>query len=384
MMLKYELKKVWTKRINRMLLIVVLLLSIVFSGFAIGSFRFVDNNGNTHTGLSAPRAMVEDKNQWKGELSSDRIAEIIRKTQNGDLQSTMDFIYPLSKMLIGEFSDMDNYEAILSADHAQISSFYDIYSSNLNRMIDEYGDTTEKKIFLTGQYGKIETPFYYEAYDSWDTMLLYAATFSLVLIVIVGFLAAEIFAEEFQCKAAPVFFSTQYGRSKAVYTKICTGLIVATLVYGGSMGLLSLIGFGVMGTSGFSTVYQLEQPYSLYPVSFGRMYSIVVICGYIACLVSASVSMLIAAKTRKVSVAVCVPFALFCLSPFVGQVLPFQTLFTLTPDQLTNIVNCARIPYIYQIGTIVFRQIPFLIGFYSLVSVLLLPIAYKSYHKLRL
>ena len=39
MMLKYELKKVLNKRINRVLLTATLLLSVVFSILAIGSFE---------------------------------------------------------------------------------------------------------------------------------------------------------------------------------------------------------------------------------------------------------------------------------------------------------------------------------------------------------
>ena len=38
MMLKYELKKVLSKRINRVLMVSALLLSVVFSVFAIGSY----------------------------------------------------------------------------------------------------------------------------------------------------------------------------------------------------------------------------------------------------------------------------------------------------------------------------------------------------------
>ena len=104
------------------------------------------------------------------------------------------------------------------------------------------------------------------------------------------------------------------------------------------------------------------------------MYGILVLGGYIASLLAASVAMLIASKTRAMSIAAVVPFVLFCVSPFIGRVLPFRTFFSLTPDQLTNILNCARIPYIYQIGNVVFRQIPFIIVFYAVLAAGLLPL----------
>lgn len=384
MMLKYELKKILNKRLNRVVLAAALLLMVVFSIFAIGSFRAVDANGESHTGLSAARIMVADKNRWQGELTPEVIEKTVESNKAGDYQSTSDIIYSASKMLVGEFSDLDDYEAILSADSAQIASLYDTYRENLRTMSEEYGDTQEKQAFLMEQYEKIETPFTYEAYDSWDTMLMYATTCSLILIIVIGFLTAGIFAEEFQYKADAVFFSTRYGRSKAIHTKIRAGLIIATLVYGIGMGVLSAICFSVMGVSGAATAYQFSQPYSVYSVTFGQMYGILVLGGYIASLLAASVSMLIASKTRTMSIAVAIPFVLFCVSPFIGRALPFRTFFSLTPDQLTNIVNSARIPYIYQIGSFVFRQIPFIIVFYAVIAVALLPLVYRNFHKLLL
>lgn len=384
MMLKYELKKVLNKRMNRVLLAVAMLLMVVFSIFAIGSFRAVDTDGETVTGFSAARIMVEDKNRWKGELTPEVIKKSVESRLADDWQSTSDIIYSTSKMLVGEFSDLDDYEAILSADSAQIASIYDIYHDNLGAMSEEYGDTPEKQAFLMEQYEKIDTPLTYEAYDSWDTMLMYATTCSLILIIVISFIAAGIFAEEFQYKADAVFFSTRYGRSKAVHAKIRAGLIIATVVYGIGIGLLSIISFSVLGTSGASTAYQFSQPYAIYSVTFGQMYGILVLSGYIASLLAASVSMLIASKTKTMSIAIVAPAVLFYVSPFVGRALPFRTFFSLTPDQLMNIVNCARIPYIYQVGTIVFRQIPFIIVFYAVISVAFLPLVYRNYHKLLL
>ena len=114
------------------------------------------------------------------------------------------------------------------------------------------------------------------------------------------------------------------------------------------------------------------------------MYAILALGGYVARLLAASVSMLIASKTKTMSIAIIVPAFLFYVSPFLGRALPFRTFFSLTPDQLMNIVNCARIPYIYQVGSIVFRQIPFIIVFYAMIAVAFLPLVYRNYHKLLL
>lgn|GEM_PF-5512784 len=69
---------------------------------------------------------------------------------------------------------------------------------------------------------------------------------------------------------------------------------------------------------------------------------------YIASLLAASVAMLAAAVTRSMNIAVCLPFLLFCVSPFIGRALPFHKFLTLTSDQLTNIPQCVKSPNVYQ------------------------------------
>lgn len=187
MMLKYELKKVLNKRMNRVLLAAAMLLMVVFSIFAIGSFqaRTEGTGGEIVTSLTAARILAADKNRWQGELNPEVITKSVESRQAGDYQSTSDIIDSTSRMLVGEFSDLDDYEAILSADSAQIASIYDTYHDNLRVMSEEYGDTPEKQAFLMEQYDKIDTPFTYEAYDSWDTMLMYATTCGLILIIVI-------------------------------------------------------------------------------------------------------------------------------------------------------------------------------------------------------
>ncbi|MGT2753989.1 ABC transporter permease [Streptococcus ovis] len=379
----YEMKKVLSKRVTQIAILIAIGLAFVFSLFAIGSFQYEDTDNHLIKGISAPRMLVETKNQWRGELSPDRIVELIQAKQNGDWQSTSDILFALNEMLVGEAKDNESYdyEAILTADSESLQSFYDYYKENLKKEVEEVGKTPEQRRFLMKEYKKIRSPFYYEAADAWDTMLLYATTFSLVLIMIISLITAGIFSDEFRYHTSAILFSTKYGRSKVIKSKIYAGLAITTFVYVIGMGLLSFICFSVMGISGILTAYQFYQPYSIYSLTFGELYGVILICGYIASLLSASLSMFVAAKTRMTSIAIVAPFILFFVSPFIGRVLPFKSFFSLTPDQLTNIMNSVRIPYIYQIGSVVFKQIPFLVLFYTLLSIAILPFLYYSFRQ---
>ena len=193
-----------------------------------------------------------------------------------------------------------------------------------------------------------------------------------------------IFTEEFQNRSASVFFSTRFGRSKSVRNKVFSGIIITILVYGCGMGLMSVIFFAVIGTSGADVAYQSLFPYAIYSVTCSQMYWIMVLSGFVASLLSAAVAMFVASKTKAISLSVAAPFVLFCVSPLLGRALPFKTFFLLSPGELTNLLNDARDVYIFQIGTVVFRQIPFLIIFYSMIALALIPLVYRNYHKLLL
>ena len=75
MMFKYELKKIFSKRVNQVLLAAVLVVTIIYSGMAIGSMRYVDEEGQNHTGIESGRLLAENINQWKGELTAEKISE---------------------------------------------------------------------------------------------------------------------------------------------------------------------------------------------------------------------------------------------------------------------------------------------------------------------
>jgi hypothetical protein len=143
-----------------------------------------------------------------------------------------------------------------------------------------------------------------------------------------------------------------------------------------------MICFGIMGISGVNTLYQMYQAYSIYIMTYGQYYLLTVVCGFIASLLAASLSMLVAAKMHTISVAVCIPFFLYCLLPFIGRALSgYTTIFNLIPTILTNVEASARVPLIYQIGNHVFRQIPLVMLMYTIVAIALIPLIYRSFHR---
>ena len=70
----------------------------------------------------------------------------------------------------------------------------------MEKMAEEYGKTSVQKKYLEKKYNEIKLPVEYESYSSWDTMIMYVETYSIILAIIVGFICAGIFADDFELK----------------------------------------------------------------------------------------------------------------------------------------------------------------------------------------
>lgn len=397
-MLRYELKKFFSKTVNRAILIVVILIAAAYSFLAAGSMRYTDANGENPDGIgkiAAGRKLAADKNQWKGELTAERIADVVqsykglRRQYQGEVPDneygkTVQSYWDILNFTANVYTMEPNFlpDVIDQISEEDVNYIYDIYGDNLQKAAEEYGETSEQEEFIKEQYGKLEIPVEYEAYDSWETMPMYIQTYVIILAVVIGFMAAGIFDEEFRNHAELVFFAAKYGRSKAIRNKIAAGIITATAVYWTGVGIMTLISFGIMGTSGFHMPYQFEDPDSVYAMTQGQRYLLIVVCGYIASLLSASVTMLVTAKMRTAKVAVCIPFFMFCVMLFIARSLSDVTrVVYYTTDVLTNVLQAVKVPTLFQIGDFVILQIPFVMVLYSAVSIILLPFIYRSYSR---
>ena len=395
LMLKYELMKVFSNRINRLLLVATMIVGVIASCFAIGSIRYIDKEGELHAGITAGRLLAKDQNAWKGEVTPEELSKIVKEytvllnqylgdIPDSEYGKTVQSYYDLKDFVVEILTpDIEWDESVLyQLTDDQLKDIYMVYQENMKKMAAEYGTTPEKKSFLEQKYEEIKLPFNYEGKEAWETMTMYAQTYVLLLAVVIGFLTAGIFSAEFRPGAEDIFFASRYGRSKAVKNKILAGVLMATVVYWIGVAILSLIAFSVMGTSGFFTPYQMDDPYSIYIITYGEYYLLILACGYVATMFSMALVMLVTAKMHTPNLAVCIPFILLCLIPFIERALTsFSGFFNLMPTILTNVYNSVRRPVIFQIGSIVFRQIPCLAFLYTGLFIVLLPIIYKSYRK---
>ena len=87
-MLKLELKRIFSKKINVFAIGLALILAVIFSGFAVTSNRYVDENGNASTGIMATRKLTDNRRAWKGTLTEDELGKVIEQNKNAVIQSS--------------------------------------------------------------------------------------------------------------------------------------------------------------------------------------------------------------------------------------------------------------------------------------------------------
>lgn len=401
-MLRFEIKKILSKTINKIVLLSLIAVTLTAAILSIRDVYFIENNGSKIIGFSAHNQLEESKNQYKGSLDSKLLGQVIKDNQEiNTTQASEDDGYrkkqglsDIRELLTVAFSKIGQYDYYivdtLSVEDSEF--FYSNRISNLKEYLNsedaKNSFSEEEKQFLITQYEELKTPFYYEYADGWKAILdaQYLPTLMTIIVILIGFLVAGIFSDEFQYKADAIFFSTKLGRNRAVFSKIGAGFVVTTGMYWFSMLLYSIIVLTVLGISGSNCPIQtISYSYwSLYNITYLQAYFFIMLGGYIGTLFILAAAMLVSVKCRSTIIASVVPFVLACIPMFLGRVPIFSRFSYFTPDQLLSIGKSMRDFSLVQIGNNVFGSISFIILIYTSLYLIFVPLTYRAYKKIQL
>lgn len=397
-MLRFEVKKVFSKSKNRITVIVMLIILIVTSILTINRVEYIDENGNHTVGISAARNLREAKNEWAGYLTEDVLREVIEENRaiNNSAEALSDDIQEQNKayakkqgisgivdVINSAFSGYRdyNYYAIDNISEGEVKDLYERRIITLKEWLNsgEERFTDEQKAFLIRQYENLETPFYYEYMDGWAALLLNISTFILILALVIGFLVSGIFSDEFQSKADSIFFSTKLGRNKGVLSKMGAGFCITSIFYVVFVFLYTFIVLLVLGVDGANCPVQFDLWRSVYNITFLQAYLFIVIGGYIGTLFASVLAMLVSALTRSTPTAIIVPFIVLCAFPFLSRIITLPGLCSFFPDQLLEIYLDIKESGLVELGGKVMTTAAVIIPVYAVVCVILQPVLYKVY-----
>lgn len=399
-MLKFEIKKIFSKPINKAALLIILAVLVAVSIFTINSVRYTDEEGNTKKGFVAARELRNKQNQWAGTVTEDVLKKVIQENAkiNSSKEALSDDIQEQNKAYakkqgFADIRDLINYSMsgfgeydyfyVDQTNANEVGNIYEKRISSLKEWLSMSGDsfTDAQKDFLIGQYEKLETPFYYEYIGGWDAMIPYLTIFILILALVIGFLSAGIFSSEFQLKAESIFFSAKLGRNKAIQTKIGAGILVVTAVYFFFTFLFTAIVLLALGADGANCPIQFEMWKSFYNITFFQWYLLIVIGGYVGTLFSSLLAMVVSAKTHSTAIAVVIPFIVLCAIPVLSNVISVPKIYALFPNQLLYITETVKDFSLYTIGGKVIGAINLIIPMYAIISVILILLLYVVYQR---
>ena len=403
-MTRFELKKIFSKPVNKIVFIILAISLCVVSYFTIGYADYVDENGEKSTGIAAASALREAKNEWAGYITDDVLRKVLEENaliinseeylstdviENNKAYSKRQGFSDIREMInwaFGGFQDYNYYRAD-SVTQEEISSFYSRRTDNLiawlNSDEQESRYSEQERQFLITQYEKLETPFYYEYADGWTALLEYTPTIIMLVVLITGFLVSGVFSDEIQLKADSIFFSSRLGRNKAVGAKIKAGFIVVTFVYWIMILLYSGIVLAVLGTGGANCAIQngFVNWKSFYNITYLQDYLLTVLGGYLGNLFILFLSMLASAKTYSKALAVTIPFILLFIPSFLSGISVLSEGLGLLPDQLLQVCTAIKTFNLYQIGTKIVGAVPIIFVMYFVLFCILLPVLYQVYRK---
>lgn len=406
MMVKYEIKKILCKTSNKIALLLLVLLLGVCCWLAL-DITYVNGNGVQESRLSAIHHIRSAKKEWAGVLDKEKLMLAVK--YNNKINATpeaksdelvqQEITYSrkqgfndIRTLLNLSFSNGFREYNYYTMDNLSVDNLDNFYSNRIKLLsswlYDEIGGGNNaysemEKAYLIKQYKSLSTPFYYDYSDGWVQLFEHSSTIIMIMMLILGYLVAGIFSSEFSYKSDSIFYSSYYGRDKAIRAKLAAGFEITTVIYWVMMLLYSAIVLGILGNDGANCCIQIHMSgwKSIYNITYWQEYLLTMLGGYIGSLFMCVMTMFISAKTRSTVLSVTVPFVLIFLPSFLGGIgsSNVQKILGLMPDNLLNINISLSVFNIYTIGGKVFGAVPILLVLYGLLTFVLFFITYRTY-----
>lgn len=403
----YEIKKAVLCRSGKITLLVFACVIAVSCWLATASVEWMNEKGEWESGPQAARKLRTARQEWKGYLDEEAlkkaIGELNRITAMPEYTSEdyedrcriyfyLQDIAPIWQMFTFSYApgyqEMDE-RMVDELTPADAASFYGnrtrllkegLYAedSALSRMFSE-----RQKQFLIARYESLKTPFYYDYMEGWQEMLRNCNVPILCMALVLSFLVAGIFANEFRWKADSVYFSSFLGRDKATAAKILACFLLVSVLYWLGILIYTLSTLCQLGFDGGDCPIQLTFWKSIYHLTYQQAYLLAVSAGYVGNLFVAFTAMWLSAKTRSSVAAVCVPFCILMLPATLRSttIVWLGKLVDLMPDQLMQYSMVLQTINNYDLGFAIVGRAPLLIVVYAVCAAALAPMLYWTYRR---
>lgn len=402
----YEIKKVFSRPGSKAA-VAVLAAVVAVSCYLATHIAYVNEQGDNEYGRAAVMRLRAAQKEWAGVLDTEKIRQVIeannRVNQSPEGQAedvrSGNIAYGRKQGFLGirsllnyayaeGFRISDWYRAdVLTPDMAD--QFYERRIGLLKDWLyDETGEayyrySPREKQFLVTRYETLQTPLAYDYAEGWVQLFRYAVMVIMLCMILLGYLVSGIFAGEFVQKADAVFFSSYYGRNKAIAAKLKAGAAIVTAVYFGAVCCYSAFVLWYLGADGYWLPVQAHWSAwkCFYHLTVWQKYLIIVFGGYVGCLFISLLCMWVSAAFKSRAAAVMVPIAMEFVPSFLGNIsnAAADKIIGLLPDRLLDLDVTLNLFHVYTVGHHVVGSVPLLFVLYGALAALFVPVIYGRY-----
>jgi len=254
-LVKYELKKIFNKKMNIVVIISCLFLIILLFSLSGTDFLATDESGESYKGKAAIILRKKQIKEIAGVLTNERIVDEIKRLQ--ELKNNPDNIAidsygekDLSREVYNKYLNNrlnlltninhvygDDYiNGLSTLDLENEKNFYESREKRIEELIVSSQDykgrtyTNKEKEYWIEKSKNVNTPFEYDFYFGYSNLY---STYEMLIIGLIAICIciSSVFSGEYQNGTDKILLTTKYGKSKGATAKIIASYIFAIVVF---------------------------------------------------------------------------------------------------------------------------------------------------------
>lgn len=410
MLVYYELQKIFVKRSNHIVLGLLIILMVYTCWSSFIQVEWIDDHGNSVTGHNAAVLLQSESQEWSGPMNQEMLEkvlsslkEIYRSTkidnQSGEsnwilrhqFQGFQDVVDIIGWCYTKD--DVQFEELVENLTKDDLSKLYSMRTNERKTWLYEdntswgyYNYSPAEKEYILNKFASFQTPLEFTYHEGWVQAIENLPNLLKYGIILLSFILAGIFSDEFTLKTDAVYYNSYYGRTKATAIKVGLGFLIITVAYWLCICIYSLVVLGGLGMDGYDCCIQTHANYWKIrnQISFLQFYLLAIGAGYLGYLFIGYLVLWISAKTKSPVLAVLIPSLLLLLPGFLWNFYSptMRRIIGILPDKLLDISTAIQYLYLYSIGNRVMTAVPIVLTVYPCATAVLFLLCYYEYrHK---
>lgn len=406
--LKFELYKTVKRKLFLFSPIIILGTAVILLAASLSSAYSYDENGNEVRGYKAVRYEKEYAEKISGELTAEKIADVIELyntiagksdnlTEYGTIKESVYIseLYPYRR-LVSHIATVfthtglqPNYNVIKTLTYADGLDFYGKRSKQLSDTLNmdySYGNYSDAEKNIVLKFNEnVSEPYIWGYTLGWESLIEYAFPFFVILTFTVLINVSPVFSNEFRRGTAQVILSSKHGRSKIFTAKIISAFLISTLMFAVFTGIYVLTFAAVYGLEGSGASIQSLNLLSVYDLTLGEAFFTAVLISYAAFIFVIFFTLTISVMCKSNFTSVLLALALYFMPIFLNYSKSsklFNYIADLFPIKALNAFEMFKQYKLYGFSDILIRQPYFVMLLMPILSVIFTAAAKRIYSRL--